>query len=178
MLEGLRLFDARGFEATTVEEIAATADVAPRTFFRYFPTKVDLLFADHEDQVALLRDALAERAPEASIVRAVRSVSLAYLDQILAEPSLYLTRSRLEYASPAAQARSRFLDAEFEDVIADAVAVTRGTDPASDVHARLVARATWGAVRAARDVWVASNGERDPRPLAEEAFDLLEQGIS
>lgn len=177
MAVALRLFETRGFEETTVEEIAAAADVAPRTFFRYFPTKVDLLFADHQDLVELLRDGLAARSPDEPVVRAVRRVSLAYLDRILAEPALFLTRSRLAYASPAARARSRLLDADFEDVIAAAVAATRATDPASDLHARVVARATWGAARAARDVWVASNGEIDPRPLLEEAFDLVEQGI-
>lgn len=175
---GLRMFERQGFEATTVDEIAAAADVSPRTFFRYFPTKVDLLFADHEDLVTQLRDALARRSPDESVVGAVRRVSLSHLDRILAEPSLYLTRSRLEYASPVAHARSRLLDAEFEDVIAAAVAISREANPASDVHARLVARATWGAVRAARDVWVASDGRHDPRPMLEEAFDLLGRGVS
>jgi len=56
----LELFEQQGFEATTVDEIAARADVAPRTFFRYFPTKEAALFAraaDDRERIAAALDA-------------------------------------------------------------------------------------------------------------------------
>lgn len=177
MAHALRLFDERGFEATTVEEIAASADVAPRTFFRYFPSKVDVLFADHQDFVALLRGAVTTRPAGDSIIAAVRRVSHEWLDRVLADPSLFLVRSRLAATVPAAEAHSRYLDAEYEDVIAEAVAATRNSDPASDLEARLVARAAWAATRAARDVWVATGATADPRALIDEAFGHLERGL-
>jgi MftR C-terminal domain len=55
--------------------------------------------------------------------------------------------------------------------------VSRKTDPATDLRARVIARAAWSATRAARDVWVASGGKRDPRKLVNQAFDLLRQGL-
>ena len=57
----LELFERQGFEATTVDEIAAAADIAPRTFFRYFPTKEAVLFARAADDRARIAAALAAR---------------------------------------------------------------------------------------------------------------------
>ena len=172
----LRLFEAHGFGGTTVEQIAAAADVAPRTFFRYFPTKVDVLFADHLEQVALLREALAARSPDEPVLEVVRRASLEGVRKVVADPSLFLTRSRLVFSVPAALAHSRYLDAEFEELIADALAAGRRADSMSDLEVRVLARAAWSATRAARDVWVASAAEHDPRGLVDEAFDLL-QGL-
>jgi AcrR family transcriptional regulator len=175
MTVALRLFAERGFEATTVEDIAAAADVAPRTFFRYFPTKVDVLFGDHRDFVDLLRETLETRPDHEPVIDAVRRASLAWLDRVLADPELFLVRSRLAAGVPAAHAHGRYLDAEYEDVIADAVAATRATEPAADLEARLLARAAWAATRAARDVWLAT--ETDPRELVNRAFDHLDRSF-
>jgi AcrR family transcriptional regulator len=173
MIVALRLFERQGFEDTTVEQIAARADVAPRTFFRYFPAKVDVLFADHEQLVGLIRDTLATRPPDEPIIDALRRAVLQGVEQVVADPSLFLTRSRLAARVAAGDARSRHLDADYEDVIAEAVAATRRTDPATDLYARVLARAAWGANRAAREVWVATDAKRDPRQLVNEAFDVL-----
>jgi MftR C-terminal domain len=78
---------------------------------------------------------------------------------------------------PAAQAHSRYLDADYEQVIAEAVAASRNGDPATDLQARLIAKAAWGANRAAREIWVTSDAKRDPRQLINDAFDLLENGL-
>jgi AcrR family transcriptional regulator len=176
MAAALRLFEERGFDETTVEEIAAAADVAPRTFFRYFPAKVDILFADHQERVALLRETLATRSPDEPVVEAVRRASLAGVARVAADPSLFLTRSRLVASIPAAHAHGRHLDADFEDVISEAVLAGRKSDPATDLEARVVARTAWGAVCAARDAWLASDAELDPRELLNEAFDLVQHG--
>jgi len=177
MTTALRLFDKQGFEHTTVEQIAAAADVAPRTFFRYFPTKVDVLFADHPEEITFFRAALAERSPDDPVLEAVRRALLAGVAKAISHPARFLTRARLVSADPGAHAHSRYLDSRFEDAIAEAVAADRGTDPAVDLEARLIARVAWGAVCAARDVWVASDGERDPAALIEQAFDRLERDL-
>jgi hypothetical protein len=91
-------------------------------------------------------------------------------------PARFLARARLVAAVPAAHAHSRYLDSKFEDAIAEAVAADRGTAPESDLQARVIARAAWGAVCAARDIWVAGGARHDPGALVEQAFDLLEHG--
>src|SRR4051812_13687509 len=57
----LRLFAERGFQATTVADIAEAADIAPRTFFSYFPSKESVLFGDFEDSFQSLSDHLDAR---------------------------------------------------------------------------------------------------------------------
>ena len=173
----LRLFEAQGFDDTTVDEIAAAAEVAPRTFFRYFPTKVDVLFADHPEEIALIRDTLAARAPDETVIDALRRAMLEGISKAVADPSRFLTRSRLVASVPAANAHSRYLDSKFEDVIAEAVAADHRPDPPSDLQARVIARTAWGAACAARDIWVTSDAKRDPGTLVNEAFDLLKHGL-
>jgi AcrR family transcriptional regulator len=58
------LFAGRGFEATTIADIAARADVGTRTFFSYFPTKEDVLFPENDARVRVAVDAIATRRPD------------------------------------------------------------------------------------------------------------------
>src|SRR4029079_542429 len=66
----LRLFAEQGYDATTIDQIAAAAEVSPSTFFRYFPTKEDLVIADEYD--AVLVEGLRNQPPEVSPVEAMR----------------------------------------------------------------------------------------------------------
>jgi AcrR family transcriptional regulator len=173
----LELFEKQGFDGTTVEDIAEAADVAPRTFFRYFPTKVDVLFADHPEEISLVSETLVTRPSDEAVIDAVRRAVLDALGKAVADPARFLTRSRVVAAVPAAHAHSRYLDSRFEDIIAEAVAASRRTEPATDLQSRVIARAAWGAACAARDLWVSSEATADPRALVDEAFDLLEHGL-
>src|ERR1700759_975209 len=67
----LRLFREQGYQATTVEQIAAAAEVSPSTFFRYFPTKEDVVLQDDMDTRML--EALARQPSELSPIAAVRA---------------------------------------------------------------------------------------------------------
>jgi len=70
----LRLFGERGYTATTVADIAAAADVSTRTFFSYFPSKEDVLFADTDARLELMRDFLAEVPAGTTPVGAFRAI--------------------------------------------------------------------------------------------------------
>ncbi|MBE1532713.1 acyl-CoA-like ligand-binding transcription factor [Actinomadura algeriensis] len=76
----LRLFRERGYEATTVEQIARAAEVAHTTVFRYFPTKEDLVVSDDYDPV--LFEALRTRPPDVPPLRALRDAMRATLEAL------------------------------------------------------------------------------------------------
>src|SRR5215210_3979483 len=67
------LFSLRGFDGTTVEEIAAACEVSPRTFFRYFPTKEDVLFGESGERSAALVETLAAEPPHLTPLAAIHA---------------------------------------------------------------------------------------------------------
>src|SRR3954464_8318315 len=75
-----RLFAERGFDAVTVAEIAAAADVWEKTVFNHFPTKEDLAFAGREEGIARLVADLTERAPDVSVLDVFRALTNTILD--------------------------------------------------------------------------------------------------
>src|SRR4051794_12553386 len=70
------LFGEKGFEATTVEEIAGAVDISPRTFFRYFGSKEDLALAPLNQQLAAVLVALAGRPADESAITALRRATV------------------------------------------------------------------------------------------------------
>lgn len=103
-----RLFAERGYDETTVAEIAAAVEISPRTFFSYFPSKEDVLFADTAARIQAAQDAITSRRPGERMVdvllRAVREVfgSTAFTDD-LGGP-MGPVRLRLAASVPAVQA--------------------------------------------------------------------------
>ena len=97
----LRLFAERGFEATTVADIADAADVSPRTFFTYFPAKEDVLFAGAKDRIERLRDALAKRAPDESFLDALRRAARDILTDPTFQAEAQRTHMQVIGANPA-----------------------------------------------------------------------------
>ena len=69
--EAMRLFRERGYAATTIEQIAAAADISPATFFRYYPTKEDVVLQDDLD--VLLPEAVEAQPPSLGPIAAVRA---------------------------------------------------------------------------------------------------------
>src|SRR5690606_39905277 len=82
----LRLFAERGYEETTVAEIAAAADVSPRTFFSYFPSKEDVVFAEIDDRLAEVSEHL-RRTPGETPMDTIRRAVIDVLEALGAEHS-------------------------------------------------------------------------------------------
>jgi len=78
-----RLFEEHGYADTTVDQIAEDADVAPRTFFRYFPTKEALLFAEFDDERRAMLDALDDRPRDEDPLQSIALVLGDFAEVIL-----------------------------------------------------------------------------------------------
>lgn len=172
----MALFAERGFDGTTVEQIAAAAGVSPRTFFRYFPIKEDVVFRDHATAVARLREALAETDPTEPPLQRVRRAVLA-VQAPGRHPELEVARARLVSEVPALRARLYGLAEEFEAVVAEALAEDLGQDEKALAHAAIITGAIFGALRGARRA-AATLTHPNPEQLVETAFNVVEEGAA
>src|ERR1700759_2143624 len=103
--EALRLFREQGYQATTVEQIAAAAEVSPSTFFRYFPTKEDVVLQDDMDtrMVEALERQPADLRPPTAVRAAVRDAFASYTEADLA---VIAETTRLTMTVPEIRARA------------------------------------------------------------------------
>jgi mycofactocin system transcriptional regulator len=149
----LELFAERGFEETTVDEIADALGVSRRTLFRYFASKNDMVWGDFDWVLARLRGCLQASTPEEPLHEALgRAVveSNRYEDEQLPELRI---RMRLITGVPALQAHSTLRYAEWRAVVAEFVADRVGGKP-DDLIPQTVAHAALGTSMAAFLVWV------------------------
>jgi AcrR family transcriptional regulator len=174
----VELFERNGFDATTVEDIAAAADVSPRTFFRYFDSKLDVVMADKQaDQQQL--DALIEARPAAEgPIEAVRHVLRGELGRVLADDrGLLMRQYRLVMTTPSLRALALEHFHEHQDELARGLAARLGVDDAAlrpHVIAAAVATTAWTVI----DRWVVAGAQPDRLlPMIDEGFALLESGF-
>lgn len=173
----LALFDADGFDETTVEAIAAAVDIAPRTFFAYFPTKEDVVLADHASRLERIVAELERRPASEPPWAALRAAFLTVAGDYETERNEIARRFAIMATTPSVYARSLQLQAGWETEVAGALTRRGGVD-ASDIGPRLLAAAALAAMRSSLQHWL-STGRQDPLPqLVERCFDQLADGLS
>jgi len=146
----LDLFARDGFQATSIEAIAAAAGCSPRTFYRYFASKEEVLFHDLPDAMERLSVALEEHlaaglGPWAAVTESVVGLISRFDTD---DPLIAPLRLRLWLAEPTLRGRYMQYAALSEQVIAECLHRHAGTDPARDDLPHLIAVATTGAYRA------------------------------
>lgn len=167
----LELFRRQGFEATTIDAVAAAAGVSRRTVFRHFPSKEALVFEGYAERLGRF-SALAKRVPgDASALSAVRRASLEIAREVQADRVAMLAQRRVVQASPALVAYELELDRGWLATIEQVLAAEL---PAFE--ARIWAGATFGAIRAALTTWFEAKGRVDLAKVGERAFDVLDAG--
>jgi len=142
----LRLFREQGYTATRVEQIAEAAEVSPATFYRYFPTKEDVVLQDDLDVLTL--GALEAQPPGLSPLAAVRAAVAAaragFTDE---ERERFRQTTALTLAVPEIRARALDEFARTIDVTAVLLARRSGQKP-DDVAVRALAGAVFGVILA------------------------------
>jgi AcrR family transcriptional regulator len=174
----LHLFATTGFEATTVEQIAAHAGVAPRTFFHHFPSKEDVLFDGYAERLDEVTRRFRAGSARGSLWTGLTDVAAAVARSINDEPERFLERARLYDALPTLRARMLRINEEWIDEMTTEVARRLGTDPRRDAGARLAATLVNGANRVAIEVWVASGGHANLATLVADNMELLRPTIT
>ncbi|SDJ95705.1 transcriptional regulator, TetR family [Actinopolyspora mzabensis] len=129
----LELFREQGFEATTVEQIARAADIAPRTFFRYFPSKDAVLFGDLGNELEYVREALNARGSEEHPMRAMAAAMLDAADRMEADREQHLMRAELlQVLESTGQYEMHLMRQRWMQDMTELVAEHTGTDPSCD----------------------------------------------
>jgi AcrR family transcriptional regulator len=167
----LRLFAERGFDGTTVEDIAAAADVSRRTFFRYFARKEDVILGWKHEMALLLRAALAERPASESAFEAAHRAMATVAGGYAAQPRLALGLLRLFELAPVLKPEAAH--DSWDVALTEGIAARLGVDPAADPRPRLVALVSFAVLNAAVQEWGAGGGEADLLELLDRSFDAL-----
>jgi mycofactocin system transcriptional regulator len=149
----LRLFAEKGFDDTTVDDIALAAGVSRRTFFRYFDTKANVLWSEFDHEVAALREAFAAVADGVPMMDAIRRVVLSVNHYRAQDVPELRIRMNLIGTVPALQASAAPHYDNWERVVSAFVARRLGETPDS-LYPLAIGRTTLAACRAAFDRWV------------------------
>jgi AcrR family transcriptional regulator len=171
----LRLFVERGYDATTVEQIAAAAEISPSTFFRYFPSKEDCVLTDEYDPI--MAEVFRAQPPELSVIEALRGMYRDVLTRLYArDKEQILTRTKLIFSVPALRARS--FDLMHQESVTTFAALTaeRAGRSADDPQVRIFTWAMMAALAASIATWAASDGALDLPRLVDDAMTFLAAG--
>ena len=174
----MELFADRGLHAVTIEEICERAEVSPRTFFRYFPSKEDVVFTNDAARRAIVRDALARQLPDETLSAAARRAIRALIEHDLQEDrDTARRRARLLANEPALARHLTALTADWTGELSDVVTQRLGGDRQARVDARLTVGALVGALNAAGELWLSSGLRGDPYALMDRAMEIVESGL-
>jgi AcrR family transcriptional regulator len=163
----MALFLDRGFEATTLDDIAAAADVSRRSFFHYFASKEDVVFAWQENSTAALIAALKARPAGESMFAAAENAISAVVRQF--KPGEAVAMARLKRDNPALQARDQVKYEKLERALAEALGKRAG-HKTEKLETRLVAMIATGVMRIGGELWAADGARENPEALAKRTF--------
>jgi AcrR family transcriptional regulator len=176
----LELFAEKGFDGTTVDEIAEACDVSQRTFFRYYGAKEDVLFADGDERLEEMLGELARRPLDELPLRAVQGAFIFSTTEYAQDRERMVLRSRIFDGSSHLRTHKFERQLSWEEAVTaalverDAMRPAGGGEPTA--HLRLVAGVALACLRSALHRWIEVGG--DLPGLVNDAFDYLVDGLA
>ena len=156
----MELFVENGFDATTVDQIATAAGISPRSFFRYFPTKEDVVIGDPMEYGVVLRAALEGRPAEEGAARAMGRALGAFVDSVDANPAA-LGVSTVMLKTPSLWAKHIEKQRVWVDLLLPDVRRRVGAAPHADLLATAIIEAALSTFHASLMYWAARGGSDD-----------------
>jgi AcrR family transcriptional regulator len=170
----MRLFDAQGYTATTVEQIAAAAEISTATFYRYFSDKEDIVFG--ADDRVLVEDVIAARPPDEPVAASLGALFQRLGAEFEADRDAVIVRLRLMHGVPGLQARRSATRQKTADLLARLLAPRARTDP--DSHdLRLAIAVALAAEAETLFYWARTGGAGDLTALLADAFTRIEPAL-
>ncbi|MBI0313413.1 MULTISPECIES: TetR family transcriptional regulator [Streptomyces violaceusniger group] len=167
------LFTTRGFEQTTVDDIVRLAGVGRSSFFRYFPSKEDVVFPDHEgclaEMTAFLQEGSGTEDPVARVCDAARIVMRMYAD----DPSFAVQRYRLTKSVPGLRHHELSVVWRYERTLADYLRRRFAHGPDGTLRADVIAASVVAAHNNALRAWLRSGGQEHPSARMNEALEFV-----
>lgn len=155
------LFVAQGYDGTTVDQIAAAAGMSKRTFFRYFPSKDDLVIGKYDLFADRMAEALDERPADEPVWESLRRVFDITLDYVQDDHQRARNNAMDEIVRSTPQLYARYLEKmqRVQELLIGRVSArlnVRDDDP-SDPRAAAIVGAAFACMQAARQAWFASD---------------------
>ncbi|QOG21385.1 MULTISPECIES: TetR/AcrR family transcriptional regulator [Bradyrhizobium] len=166
----MALFRERGFEATTIDDIAAKADMSRRSFFHYFASKEDVVTAWQEDAASALVAEILARPADESMLTAAENAITAAVKRV--DPAEAAAMSRLKRDNPALHARDQLKYEKLERALADGLA-QRAKSKSDKAKARLVAMIATGAMRVGGESWMGEGAREKPEVFVKRTFETI-----
>ena len=162
----LRLFREQGYDATTVEQIAGAAGVSHMTFFRYFPTKEDVVLSDSYDP--MIAAAVAQTPATWPLIQRIRTVLVQGLRQVYdTDRDALLAQNTLIVSTPVLRERL------WASQMATQQHILQALGPRPSFQARVIVAACLAAASTAILSWVENDGTPELPDLIDQAFETL-----
>lgn len=174
----LRLFAERGYDETTLADIAEAANIAPRTIFSYFESKEDILLCEENGFLAELKRRLDERPEGTTTVDAIRE----FLSSIEHPDEEAKLRKQVIAANPDLQVKMRGRHAQLEPMLAESIAKDLGAEP-GDIRPLLIAASMAAAFTSVSDRIFAAEARGEPlapgegMAILDEVLEFLRGGL-
>ena len=171
--EAMRLFQERGYDETTIEQIAEAAEISPSTFFNYFPTKEDVVLYDRYDPIiaSLMLSRPSEEPPSVVMKHVFEDLG----DMLERDRDIIVARARMALQVPALRARFWEELERARDLISSIIAARTGRD-AEDFELRILSMVLVAATFEATQEWLRRGGRGSMFQLVNQALEAVQMG--